>query len=293
MQHISPSWHCGRNTRRGPSHRLTTNLLCLAALLLLALMPSTGWAQQTRDVSTAQQFRAALETDGDVTIDIDADIILFNGHTTTSGNHQYNSLYRVAPGKKTINGKYHTIRRGTEAEGMYYANSSIVLEPGAHLVIENLTLDGKNAPNYASMVVVPPKIKKTTNNGSSSTYSEYTVNAKLEMTNCTIQNCLQQIVIEGELTTFHNNQVSSLSTYDYKVFASTSNSGGAGVHFAPGAVASGNIDNTITIENCIFTNDTIMEGDNEDFENGGALALAGEFARGGTIKDCTFHKNYA
>ena len=34
MQHISPSWHCGRNTRRGPSHRLKTNLLCLAALFL-------------------------------------------------------------------------------------------------------------------------------------------------------------------------------------------------------------------------------------------------------------------
>lgn len=301
MQLISPSWHCGRNTRRGPSHRLKTNLLCLAALFLFALMPSVGWAQQQSvPVTNAQELRAALETNGDVIIDIDVDtIILFNGHTATnsSGSKEYNSLYLVAEGKKTINGKNHTIRRGTEAEEMYYANSSIVLESGAHLVINNLTLHGKDAPNYASMVVVPPKIKKTTNNGN--TTSEYAVNAKLEMTNCTIQNCLQRIVTETELTAFHNTQVSSLNAYNYEAFASTSNNGGAGVHFAPGKAMSGNIDNTISLNGCIFKANKIqerteVEGDTlKKYENGGALALAGEFARGGTIEGCKFQQNYA
>lgn len=135
MQHISPSWHCGRNTRRGPSHRLTTNLLCLAALFLFALMPSVGWAQQQSvPVTNAQELRAALETNGDVIIDIDVDtIILFNGHTATnsSGSKEYNSLYLVAEGKKPLMGKTTLLDVGLKQRKciMQTAASSLNQEP--------------------------------------------------------------------------------------------------------------------------------------------------------------------
>jgi len=290
MQHISPSWHCGRNTRRGPSHRLTTNLLCLAALFLFALMPSTGWAQTRVSVNSAQSLRVALERDGDVDITITGDFVLNNGHTATKPNADpidYNSVYLVAAGKKTINGQKssggnYKITRGS------YENNSIVLDNGAWLVIENLILDGDNQPNYASMVVAPPKIKKKINNVD----HEDAVNAKLEMRNCTIQNCKQTIVTQETLNSFTVQQTSALNGYNY-TFAASGNSGGAGVHFAPGKAMSGNIDNKITIENCYFLNNQITEGANTTLENGGALALAGEFACGGTIKGCKFQQNYA
>ena len=253
-------------------------------------MPSTGWAQVTRNVSTPKQFSDALALEGNVTINITADFILNNGHTATlsgQSDKPYNSVYLVAAGKKTINGQKsnggnYKITRGS------YKNNSIVLDNGAWLVIENLILDGDNQPNYASMVVAPPTIKKKINNDD----YEDAVNAKLEMRNCTIQKCKQTIVTQANLNSFTVQQTSALNGYNY-TFAASGNSGGAGVHFAPGAVASGNIDNKITIENCYFFNNQITEGENTTLENGGALALAGEFARGGTIEGCKFQQNYA
>ena len=130
MQLISLSWHCGRNTRRGPSHRLKTNHLCLAALFLFALMPSAGWAQATRSVSTAVAFRAALEDPNVTQITITGNFTLERGHEATGPNGikaYYNSIY-IVEGTKTIDGGDHTISRGTS-----YRNNTILLGVGAVL----------------------------------------------------------------------------------------------------------------------------------------------------------------
>ena len=292
MQHINPSWHRERNTRRDLSNQLKTNILCLAALVLIALMPSTGWAQtQYRSVSTPQQFSDALALSGTVEITITQGFTLHNGHTATKtgGTIPYNSLYLVAPGKKTIKGEGNTITRGD------YKNNSIVLDNGAWLIIENLTLDGAQKENYASMVLVPPRVKKIRNN--TNNVEEYDVSARLEMKNCTIQGCYLNLKDYNYMYgTFQTQQIAPLISGGYEfLFVSVCNSGGAGVNFGPGLSAdpNGNINNKITIENCHFISNWIMEGDYEKEENGGALALAGGFANGGTIKNCTFSKNYA
>ncbi len=275
-----------RNTRQGLSNRLKTSLLCLATLFLLALMPTIGWAQrETRDVSTPKQFSDALALEGNVTINITADFTLNNGHTATKPNANpidYNSVYLVAAGKKTIKGGYKTITRGD------YQNNSIVLDQGAYLYIENLTLDGAEKENYASMISVPKTIKKTING----VQREIAVNARLEMLNCTIKNCRLKTISPTQLDTFTNGQLSGLTNYQY-TFAAVSHNGGAGIHFAPGADPSGNADNKIILTNCVFNGNKTLPCDPNpiNLENGAALTLSGQYARGGTINNCTFTYN--
>ena len=80
MQHVSLSWHCERETRRGPSHRLNTNLFYLATLFLFALAPRAGWAQTTVKVSIAQQFRVALEDPNVIEVILGENIMLDKSH---------------------------------------------------------------------------------------------------------------------------------------------------------------------------------------------------------------------
>ena len=287
MQLISPSWLCGRNTRRGPSHRLKTNHLCIAALFLLALMPSAGWAQtQYRNVANAKQFSAALALSGTVEITITEGFTLDNGHTATP-EKPYNSVYLVAAGKKTIKGGYKTITRGD------YINNSIVLDKGAYLYIENLTLDGDEKENYASMISVPKMIKKTING----VQTEIAVNAQLEMVNCTIQNCRLKTINQTQVNNFAAQQLAyygftNPNAYTY-TFAAVSHNGGAGIHFAPGETPSGIANNKITLTNCVFdSNETLpLPNISINLESGAALTLAGQYARGGTITNCTFKNN--
>lgn len=299
MQHISPSWHCKRKTRRGPSNRLTTNLLCLAALLLLALMPRVGWAQTTtRSVATAKQLRAALEDQTVTYIELTNDIRLDNGHETGINQQPYNSLYLVV-GKKTIKGNDFIIQRWNN-----YPNNSIALTAGAELVIEDLILDGNFQENYASMVVVPDTVATWKREiGGSGSLTKQAVNGRLKMKRCTIQNCRLKTISPQEFKIFDDarkayldglvtdNTGNIIDTYSFSAYH---NSGGAGVNFQPAKTASGTADNTIILDSCIFLNNEITPTqDDFDRQIGGALALMGEKAMGGTIKDCTFQKNYA
>lgn len=281
MQHFSLFRPAMRNTRQGLSNRLKTNLLCLAALFLFGLAPRAGWAQTRVAVSTPQEFSAALASSGTVEITITEGFTLDNGHTATP-TKLYNSVYLVAEGKKTIKGNNKTITRGN------YQNNSIVLDKGAWLVIENLTLDGAGKENYASMISVPKTIKKMENG----VQREIAVNARLEMLNCTIKNCRLKTISPTQLDTFTNGQLSGLTNYQY-TFAAVSHNGGAGIHFAPGADPSGNADNKIILTNCVFNENKTLPCDPNpiDLENGAALTLSGQYARGGTINNCTFTYN--
>ena len=113
MQYLSHNMPCERNTRRGQSNRLKTNLLHFAALLLLALAPRLGGAQaQPMEVYNKDDFRSALESQNVSVIDIKSDFTLGKAHIAGNGS-RYGSVYRVI-GEKTIKGDGHTIYRGDE-----------------------------------------------------------------------------------------------------------------------------------------------------------------------------------
>lgn len=287
MQHFSLFRPAMRNTRQGLSNRLKTNLLCLAALFLFGLAPRAGWAQTRVAVSTPQEFSAALASPGTVEITITQGFTLDNGHIATSSSQSkpYNSVYLVAAGKKTIKGGYKTITRGN------YKNNSIVLDKGAYLYIENLTFDGMGVENYASMISVPKTIKKMING----VQSEIAVNARLEMLNCTIKNCRLKTISPTQVDSFTAQQLAAsglTNAYTY-TFAAVSHNGGAGIHFAPGADPSGIANNKITLTNCVFNGNKTLPCDPNpiNLENGAALTLSGQYARGGTINNCTFTYN--
>ena len=303
MQHISPSWHCGRNTRRGPSHRLKNNLLCLAALLLFALMTSLGWAQTRVSVTDAIELCNALEQEGNVIIEIANNISTLDyGHTTkyntvppTPGTIHFNKFIEVAKGKKIIYGNGRTINRGN------YANNSIVLRRDASLEIYNLTFDGQNVENYASMILVNESVELGKLGDPSYSAVEVT-NGQLKMKNCTIKNCKLKKLTDEEFSEFKEDQIDINNglvhnTGQLYLFSAITNSGGAGVCFGPGYNATSAANNTILLEKCTFDgNEVISNSVNmpEVFltEIGGALAIARK-AASGTIKGGTFTKNKA
>ena len=272
MQHLSHNRPSKRNTRRGPSHRLKTNLLHFAALLLIALMPRIGWAQTQVTASTFSTLKSYLESTTDYTIILDSDVTWDDTFDITVRGTK---TLRSSSGNKTISRK-----EGNQV-------SSIVLMDGASLTVTNIIFDGDSVPNCASMILVE-------RDDTDSLYAA----ASLTMTNCTIKDCILNYGMDLPAPP------STPGNYHYiRSFS------GAAINFSPSNRTGTNTSNprNIQLTNCVFDNNRVTKlsgpDDAEDINginaldklycNGGAIGIGDAIGAGSHITSCTFTNNKA